>query len=195
MKNNTVVYVEGIPASGKTTIINRLLGKFNRLIDIVPEYVDSREGKRAEITHDPNYFIKNDEAKWQLSQESNKKFVFVDRGHLSTVIYNLVEVRIKKNIDRLKILDWYFDSILGKNRLPSYYILLQADPLISLKRREKFFVSHNIWDYQESLEFANDYYIKFLESYETTVPKLIIQANKLSLNQIEDKIVEHFDLK
>ncbi len=194
MKKNKIIYVEGVPASGKTTIVKKLYEKFDNTIDIIPEYINLADGSKAEISHDPNYFRNNDEMKWQIASQSKKSYTFVDRGHLSTVIYNLAEFKIAKKIENLEIIDWYFEKILANNCIPDYYILLQTNPINSLKRRQRLLGPHNMWEHEKALHFANEYYVKLIRSYEPKSKILILNTDIFNLNQIEEKIIEYFNL-
>lgn len=194
MRKNKIIYIEGIPASGKSTLIESLSSKYNKDIDIIPEYINIDQGKKAEVSHDPDYFKKNDVIKWLMAAKSKKKLIFVDRGHLSTVIYNLAEFKISKKIESLKIIDWYFETILKNNYLPDYYVLLETKPAVSLKRRTKLMGLHNIWEHEDALGLANEYYIRLIRSYETKSKLLIIKTDFLSIDRIEQKIIEYFNL-
>jgi uridine kinase len=55
-----IVYVEGIPASGKTTVLKRIANRYPEKVLYIPEYVNVEEGKQAEKTGDQTYFMKND---------------------------------------------------------------------------------------------------------------------------------------
>lgn len=189
-----IIYVEGIPASGKTTTINSLSKRFPKQVFKVPQYINDKEGANAEMKIEQSYFMRNDENKWQMAKDSGKKFVFVDRGHLSTIIYNLAKFTIKKNIEMLKVLNWYFEDILSRGKLPDYYVFLKTDPKLSLERRKNLLTTENAWDHQKLLEFANNYYPKLMRNYESIVPLLTIPTDSLSLYEIEQKFVSHFGL-
>lgn len=184
-----IVYVEGIPASGKTTTINCLSNKFPNRVYGVPEYVN-----KEEVGTDQSYFMKNDEMKWQMAKDSDRELTFVDRGHLSTVIYSLAESKIRQSQDMSRVLDWYFERVLSQGKLPDYYVFLETDPKLSLERRKYLLTPDNVWDYQEALEFANAYYPELIKAYESTIPLLIIPASSLSLDQLEQKFISHFGL-
>lgn len=187
-KENIVIYVEGIPASGKTTTLNGLSRKFPDRVLYIPEYINQEV-----MSGGQDWFMRNDEMKWQMARGSGKEFTFVDRGHLSTIIYSLAEFKIKQKKEVLRVLNWYFESILSPKRLPDDYVFLKADPMISLQRRKHLLTPDNMWDYQEALELANSCY-PVLMGYELGVNLLTIPADSLSLDQIEQKFVSHFGL-
>ncbi len=187
-KENTVIYVEGIPASGKTTTISRLSKRFPDRILYVPEYVN-----KEEMSGGQDWFMRNDEMKLQFAKDSDRELTFVDRGHLSTIIYSLAEFRIRKDREALRVLKWYFEGILSRKQFPDYYVFLKTDPTISLQRRKHLLTPDNMWDYQEALEFANSCY-PVLMDYELGVNLLTIPTDSLTLNQIEQKFVSHFGL-
>lgn len=189
MKESMIVYIEGIPAGGKTTTLNRLSKKFPDRLSIVSEYVNSEEAQS-----DQSWFMRNDEMKLEMAKGSKKEFVFVDRGHLSTVIYSLAEARIKGDNDGLKVFDWYFGTILPRKQLPDYYIFLRTNPELSLKRRAHLLTKDNMWDYQEALELANNSYPAFMNKYEQTIPLLTIHTDQLTLDQLEEQFISHFKL-
>jgi thymidylate kinase len=188
-KESLVVYVEGIPGGGKTSIINRLAQKFPDRVLGVPEYVNPRKNNEGQ-----NYFMKNDEMKWKIARNSEKVLTFVDRGHLSTVIYSLAELKIKENTNMLEVLDWYFESVLIEKRLPDYYVLLNIDPTLSLERRKDSWSADNMWDYREALEFANQYYAKFINTFEFAIPLITIMSDGLTLDEVENRFASSFNL-
>lgn len=189
-----IVYVEGIPASGKTTVLKRIEKRFPESILYVPEYVNVEEGKRAEMSDDQGYFMRNDGLKWRTARESTKDITFVDRGHLSTVIYNLAAFQMLHTIECLNVVRWYFEDVLANNRLPDSYVFIRTEPSASLDRRRHLLTPDNIWDHQEALEFANEFYPKMMKTYELAIPILTVLANSMTVDQVEQHLITHFHL-
>jgi|GEM_PF-2366373 len=189
MKESLIVYVEGIPASGKTTTLNRLAKEFPDRIAVIPEYVNSEE-----MNNDQGWFMKNDEMKLQKARESGKEITFVDRGHLSTVIYSLAEVKIRDTKNVSNVFDWYFETILPNKQLPDYYVLLLTDPTLSLQRRAHLLTPDNMWDYPEALTLANRTYLEYMNAYEASIPRLTIVTQPLTLDQLAQKFITQFKL-
>lgn len=184
-----IIYIEGIPASGKTSVIKSLASKYPTRLDGIPEYIDVKSGRIAEKTHNQEYFMQNDTLKWRNARKSKKEFVLVDRGHLSTLIYSLAEFKFQNTIERLDTYSWYIESILRNKRLPDKYLIFKNEPRTSMLRRQAKNNSENMWDKEEVLEYCNTMYLQLIKKYEKSIPMLIIDTSKLTLNQIEKKVI------
>lgn len=179
-----IVYVEGIPASGKTSVIQALSTQYSAIVAGIPEYIDAALGKQAETSHDQGYFMRNDELKWLSAIKSSKKINLVDRGHLSTLIYNLAEYKFNNYTKGLDAYVWYKNIVLKNNRLPNRYILLRNTPSISLSRRKELYDSRNMWDKEEVLDYCNRMYLELISEFESQIPITVIETIPFSLAEV-----------
>src|SRR6185369_7824262 len=143
MAKSNVVYVEGLPGSGKTTLLKRLSLIVPNLT-VVSEYVNPTEADEAISEDDEGYFLANDERKWRTARVAGGACV-VDRGHLSTVLYNKAHERIKGE-HQVDVDTWYHGRILPTNMQPDAYGHLDTVPETPLRRRPTAGWD-NMWDY------------------------------------------------
>lgn len=190
MRKFDVVYVEGLPGSGKTTLLNGLGAQFAGL-HIVGEYADPVAADEAISVDDESYFLKNDERKYRTARTVGG-LTLVDRGHLSTVLYNEGHEMVmgERTVDTGS---WYKETILRKGMLPDAYILLETPPGTTFSRRPPTTDWDNMWDKREVLEYAVDPvtgYLGYMGMYERDVPVLTIQADHLGVEEVQDKALE-----
>lgn len=101
MKN--IIFLEGLPTVGKTTLLNCLSDKYKN-INIVPELIN---GNMPDYKlQDQNWFMQNDDKKLDLYKDGN---IVIDRGPLSTLSYNqtrkITDTNFCFNIDN--VIDWF----------------------------------------------------------------------------------------
>jgi thymidylate kinase len=192
--NPIVVYFEGIPRSGKSTLINNLALRFPDRVTPITEYVDTDAAHKAEKTDAQTYFVENDELKYSLARSSTKKLSLVDRGHLSTVVYNLLRWFCASKTDSKNVLYWYHKRILKEQMLPDLYILLSTSPSMSFSRRTMPLSADNMWDREASLDLATTYFPRLINKYEASVPVLTLDSTSLSLAQLEESIIKALSL-
>lgn len=190
MKNFKVVYVEGLPGSGKTTLLERL-PLVVRGLHTIGEYVDNVASDQAIKVDDEEYFLRNDERKYRAARAVGG-LCLVDRGHLSTLLYNKAYERIKDQ-QQVDVDAWYHGIILAQGMLPDAYIHLDTLPDTSLRRRPRASWD-NMWDYPEALALARQGYRDYLGTYESHVPVLRLDADALTIPQIDVQVTEFLDI-
>ena len=189
MRNPEVVYFEGLPGSGKTSLIKQMAASHPDRFTTVDEYVDPNEASSASIQYDQTFFLANDELKYKLARRSEKPCCLVDRGHLSSVLYSLAYTRIRGDRDLPYVVDWYFDRILKDGMLPDRYIYLDISPETSLARRTRTLGWDNMWDHKDALVFARENYPIFMRTYELGVPVLTLNSEQQSLPEMQEEVV------
>jgi thymidylate kinase len=187
MSSAEVIYVEGLPGSGKTTLIGRLALRHPGLFNTIGEYVDPGEATAAVAASDETYFTRNDVNKYRAARASLLPCL-VDRGHLSTLLYNqaheLVQGHTIVDVDT-----WYRETILGQGMLPDAYIHLDTEPITSLKRRPPAVDWINIWDDERALTFARQGYADLMAGPEASVPVLRLQADRMNFTEIDTAVM------
>lgn len=103
-----IIILEGLPKSGKTSIINYLSSKG---VDTVSEICINDNDTVIHGDVDSQYFfIKNDDCKIKKCYNNSSILVVVDRGPVSTLAYNLTKFGLDKKHNFFEVLDW-FNSI------------------------------------------------------------------------------------
>jgi len=187
MRNPELICFEGLPASGKTTLIRQIAGEYPSHFSAINEYIHPALLKDPDI-NGQQVFIENDELKYQLARECGKRCL-MDRGHLSTVLYSHAETMIKGEKDLSYVDDWYFDKILKARMLPDLYVLLDIPAELSLARRNNPFDSNNIWDYITALKYARSKYHEYMRVFESDVPVLVLDSESMSLPLLKQNIL------
>lgn len=190
MKKAEVVFIEGLPGSGKTTLLERLVTNIPGL-HVVGEYVDPTEADEAISESDETYFLKNDERKYRVAR-SAAGLAIVDRGHLSTILYNEGHELVtgKPQVD---VATWYKDTILRQGMLPDAYIHLDTAPETTFARRPPTTEWDNMWDRREVLEHAREGYRDYMAFYERDVPVLRLPADEMTIPQVETAVMTFLD--
>jgi thymidylate kinase len=186
MLRSEAVYIEGLPASGKTTLIGRMALRFPDALTTIGEYVHPEEATAALANNDETYFMRNDTLKHDLARSATRTCL-VDRGHLSTVLYNKAHQAIYGQ-SLVDVDTWYADTILGEGKLPDVYIHLDTDPLTSLKRRPPAENWLNMWDDPQALAIARQGYRDYMEQFESEVPVLRLPADQMNFAEIDQEV-------
>lgn len=186
-----IIYFEGLPRSGKTILTEQLCADYPGSFTRVGEYVhpDLQNGD----DEDQDIFMQNDELKYHLASESQKPSL-VDRGHLSTIIYSHAERLIRIDVDVTPVDDWYFNTIIKNNMLPSLYILLDNTAEASINRRTAPLNPHNMWDNIDALDFARTSYPRYMALYEPSVPVLILNSHSMPINRMKESVASYLGL-
>lgn len=187
MRNPEIVYFEGLPYSGKTTLTKQIAAEYPDILTTIDEYIHPELLKGVEI-NDQRVFMENDELKYQVARDSGRRCL-VDRGHLSTVIYSHAYNRIKGGRDLLYVDEWYFGKILRDRLLPDAYVLLDISAQTSLSRKTSPFDLNNMWDHIDALEYARENYPRYMGIYEPDVPVLVLSSNLMTRPQLKNEIV------
>jgi thymidylate kinase len=179
-KNNLVISFEGLPGSGKTTLINKLSDSYS-----VIEEIYLKENDFCNLKYEKSFYILNDISKITKGKQSFG-ICFIDRLFPSTLGYEYIKLMNRKEncyyITFQKIL-----SYIDMNLVPDLYIFIETDIDKSIKRKECI-NKNNIWGNKNDLELMNkfyNYYFEFLES-NTDVIKI---SNNQSIQAIYNKIL------
>jgi len=109
-----IIFLEGLPGVGKTTIINTL--KKISDINVVDEVINlEKENNRTK------YYLKNDELKINAYKQG---LIVIDRGFLSTLSYEQSKKIINVDYDDSTTLKWFekYKYIYNKNNVYVIYL-------------------------------------------------------------------------
>lgn len=186
MRNPEVIYFEGLPNSGKTTLIKQIITSYPGALMSVDEYIHPGKDKESNF-ESQRFFMENDEMKYRLARESGRRCL-VDRGHLSTVLYTHAYNRIRGDLDLSYVDEWYFGKILKDNMLPDLYILLDISPQTSLRRKRGPVDWNNMWDHIAALDFARENYPRYMGLYEPEVPVITLSSDSMTIPELRREI-------
>lgn len=187
MQEPLVIYFEGLPGGGKTTLITNAAIDYPELFTAIPEYLNAQAALEASKAKNQTYFWSNDEDKYRAARGS-RKIALVDRGHLSTVIYSRAYTLLKDNV-LADTDEWYENTILANGMLPDLYVHLSVSPKTTFARRPKTLSWDNVWDYPEALTYARQELRRLIQVYEQ-VPILEIDADTLTIPEVQKKFIE-----
>lgn len=167
-----IIFLEGLPGVGKTTIINYL--KDNYKIKTVDEIINDNS-----YDNRTKYFLENDEMKFRLYDND---LIVIDRGFLSTISYEQTKSIIDSNYNCNEAVKWfekykkiYNDTnilVLYLKRIKEDYYLPYKDELdpygsinnqkllesITLFNLKKFSSNYKIisYSYENMMEVINE---------------------------------------
>lgn len=179
----SIIVFEGLPGSGKTTLIKRISKKFNQpyifeLIDKDEAELRPEESEKEGI----DYFLKNDLKKytWAYRLSKNNLFVLVDRGAFSTFAYNSCggeKKNLRKAKENLNKINKEFDKKV-------VYIYIKINPAVSLSRKKARENKNNLWSFEKNLKKIGEIYDKIFEEKANVI---IIDGSK-SLSMVQTEI-------
>lgn len=98
-----IIFLEGLPGVGKTTIINCIQSKKMDNIRTVDEIVDYNIFENLNSSDQKNY-IKNDDIK---INKYNEGLIIIDRGPISTLVYNMARSELDLTFSSKEVEEWF----------------------------------------------------------------------------------------
>ena len=114
-----IIFIEGLPGVGKTTIINNLRNMSN--VNVVDEVINSENDDNR-----TKYYLKNDDLKINLYKEG---LIVIDRGFLSTLSYEQSKKIINDDYDDSIALKWFnkYKNLYNKKNVFVIYLKREID--------------------------------------------------------------------
>ena len=114
-----IIFIEGLPTVGKTYLVNEIRKKNMQNVYVVDELINP-DIKNAFIDSEDK-FLKNDEMK---VNKYNDGIIIIDRGPISTLVYNQVLHLIDNNYDASFVENWFkqFLDIYKSDNTYNYYL-------------------------------------------------------------------------
>lgn len=176
-----IIFLEGLPGVGKTTMVNAVKKLSIKNVYVVDEIINKVEGKTP--INQLSYF-QNDEMKLNQHTEG---LVIIDRGPISTVSYNITRGIIDKSFNADDAKEWFsqFTDILKEESNKVIYL--------TTNDQEYYIPFNNKKDPYGSLEnqrLLEKTSIKICEKY---VKNLKIQEyHKENMEEIINEIVNKY---
>ena len=113
-----IIFLEGLPGVGKSTITNYIASLNKDNIHTVNEIIVDIEDKTP-IEQD--LFIMNDNLK---TSKYNEGIIIIDRGPISTLTYNIVKNELVENFSSKQVVDWFntIKNIFKQDNVFIYYL-------------------------------------------------------------------------
>lgn len=164
---------EGHTCSGKSTTLKLLEQKQHGVMTL--ETVVKRWP--AEFQPSIDFFLKQDEDKYQRAKQSQADIVLIDRGYLSTLVYYTV---FENGRCKESVLRWIQEGYeTGRLWRPDYYLHFDLEiSKISERalRGGRVIDANNVWYHQP--QAVNSAYIHYFASLECDVPIFRIDTNQ-----------------
>lgn len=173
-----IIFVEGLPNVGKTYLINKIKEKNLKNISIVDEIINS--DIKNPFTDNEEKFLKNDELK---VNKYNSGIVIIDRGPISTLVYNQVNHIINNKYDANFVEKWFeqFIKLYDSDNTYNYYLYNPTiyEPSINDKS--------NPFGSEDNLKLTHILTVYNLKKYAKNFK--IITYTKSNIEEIIDEII------
>ena len=176
------VLLEGLPGSGKTTLIEFLRGR-NHSFSLLPDYGNPKD-LAADFMMDYSWIIDIESQKSRLALRAKKTVTLQERGYLSILAchYMLQQLQIENNYE--KVLEEICNNV--KNNLliiPETIVISTISPTQS--RIHQPGTKLEMWQNVEKLKLIQEYYLKYAEK--PLFGERIITANWENLRNMMQK--------
>lgn len=160
-RSRFVVVLEGLPASGKTTLADHLAAHDGFVK--VNESLGMLGG--AHLPDDQHVIFEDTLAKYSKAQERAENAV-IDRGYLSMLAWDFCAERLGYANDLKEKMEWV-TAALREGRLyePDLYVYLQVAPETSLRRRPRTANRKDVWSGIEGMRLYDEYCMSFFKRY------------------------------
>lgn len=146
-----IIALEGLPGSGKTTLVNLLRQRLSTSLRTVPQIIYS--GKRR-TQFSVQYYLENDVRKCARAERFKAKgfSVIMDRCVLSTLAYTATLDKFKNTKNYQYVVSQFFQFVRkGKLNLPDICIYIKITPATSVARKRRNRRHYYVWNDQQFL--------------------------------------------
>lgn len=158
-----VIYLEGLPGSGKSSLVNKLIKQDSSKYVSVPEVIEEKKLVEKHNTFEQDFFLKNDSVKYEMAMKiiGKKHNVVIDRSPLSTYIFNILKSK-KLQQPISKIIEDWFQELWPRVSSGSLFVYLKVNPNMSLIRKARLSDNNDPWANIHDLDEADKLYLKYL---------------------------------
>ena len=169
-----ILVLEGLPASGKTSVANYLKKFFN--FYKVNESLGHLGG--VNLSDDQMIIFEETVKKYGIAKNVKENSI-IDRGYASMLAWDYCAVNLKKAYNFSTKKKWVNGALkTGKLYEPTFYIYLEISPETSLLRRPRPEDNKDVWTSLEGLKYCIGYYDKFFKNKEIKKKTIFIKAEK-----------------
>jgi thymidylate kinase len=164
-----IICFEGLPGSGKTTLINMLKESNPEHIFVIPEILG--EISNEDLNSNQNFYYENDKMKFQQAFESSFPYILIDRGPISTLVYNYGKSKITGDYQEYhQLMGMYFDDFSKSKKFATTYVYIKTD-ISKSNERVSSNIGANYWGDKKSLEYIDEAYLSLIKvlSPESTI--------------------------
>lgn len=184
-----IIVLEGLPASGKTSVANYLKSFFN--FYKVNESLGYLGG--VNLSDDQTIIFEETIKKYKIAKNIKKNSI-IDRGYASMLAWDYCAVGLKMAYDFSTKKSWVSRAFkMGELYEPTIYIYLEISPEISLLRRPRPENDKDIWTSLRGLKYCVDYYNIFFKNKEIKKRTIFINAEK-SFDDVIVQIIKQLSL-
>lgn len=176
-----IIFIEGLPNVGKTYLINKIREMDIQNLKIVDELINPN--LKDPFTDKEDIFFKNDELKINKYSEG---IIIVDRGPISTLVYNQVNHIIDNNYDATYVEKWFNQFIDLYNCDDTYnYYLYNPDVY-----EPAIIDNKNPFGSIENLQLTHTLTIYNLTKYAKNLKVIVYKKN--NLQEVINEIINQF---
>jgi thymidylate kinase len=175
------IVLEGLPASGKTSVANLLKDRYGFY-----KVNESLGYLRKESITETQEEVFNETVQKYLRAKKSKQNTVIDRGYPSLLAWDYCAEKLGYSHNLEEKNKWVNNS-LRKHELyePDLYLYIQISPKTSLVRRPRFKNEDDVWSSLFGMESCLDFYKNFFSSDRKNV---IFLDGSNSVENIEHKI-------
>lgn len=182
MSTNKIIVLEGLPATGKTTLAD----SFKRNVITIPEIVLNRHGEEQE---GELFYFRNDLEKIRIARKQQLP-VLVERSYFTTLAHNYSRLILDGSLDFFKILEAFAKNKARENLTPDLYIFLDIGVDLSLTRKNRAIDQQNIWTQEKYLKVIHEFYKYCFDLLEPDVPYVKIDG-RLSIDDLYKNVEKY----
>lgn len=184
-RNRSLIVFEGLPGSGKTSVLKAIGFRLPESVAIIPELLKPIDPLTEDDFH---AILANDENKYARFL-SGKTHAVMDRGYPSTLNWDYVLFHEGKPNHYKDKMSWYLREIGKRLIFPTAYFYFNVSIETSMARKRLPDRKNLSWSRQDSLAIAANYYRRFFSTFESQVPIEFIDAND-TLEKVISRVID-----
>lgn len=187
-RNRSLIVFEGLPGSGKTSVLKAVGSQLAGSVVIIPELLTPIDPLTEDDFH---AFLANDENKYSRFLSGTTHAV-MDRGYPSTLNWDYVLLQEGKLNHYDEKIRWYFKEISKKLIFPTAYFYFSIAIETSMARKRLPDRGNLSWSRPDYLAIAANYYLRFFSTVEPQVPVVFIDAND-ALEEVISRVIDKME--